>query len=248
VLEIENLSKSFGGIHAVRDCTFTVTQGQVLGLIGPNGAGKSTLVNVLSGHLRRHAGRVLLDSHDVTAVPGYGIAQRGLIRTFQLSSEFPRLTVLDNMMVSPRHVGAHFWSDVFRPRVWRHQEREELIRARALLEEFGLLDLADEYAGNLSGGQKRLLELARALMGEPKVLLLDEPMAGVASSMVDRLIDRILDINKTRGVTMLIVEHDLDVVDRLCSQVLVMIQGRVAAQGNMQELREDERVIEAYLS
>jgi branched-chain amino acid transport system permease protein len=248
VLSCQGVSVSFGGLRAVDDVSLSVQRGSITGLIGPNGAGKSTLVNVLSGHLRRHAGRVLLDSHDVTAVPGYGIAQRGLVRTFQLSSEFPRLTVLDNMMVSPRHVGAHFWSDVFRPRVWRHQESELLIRARALLEEFGLLDLADEYAGNLSGGQKRLLELARALMGEPKVLLLDEPMAGVATSMVDRLIDRILDINKSRGVTMLIVEHDLDVIDRLCSQVLVMIQGRVAAQGNMQELREDERVIEAYLS
>jgi len=123
-----------------------------------------------------------------------------------------------------------------------------LIRAYGLLEEFGLLALADEYAGNLSGGQKRLLELARALMGEPTLLLLDEPMAGVAPSMVDRLIERILDINERRGVTILIVEHDLEVIDRLCSRVLVMIQGRVAAEGNMQDLREDERVIEAYLS
>jgi len=226
----------------------SVPRGSITGLIGPNGAGKSTLVNVLSGHLRSQSGQVLLNGHDVSAAPSYGIAERGLVRTFQLSSEFPRLTVLDNLMVSPRHVGKSFWGDVFRPRGWRRQEEKLLIRAYGLLEEFGLLALADEYAGNLSGGQKRLLELARALMAEPAMLLLDEPMAGVAPSMVDRLIERILDINERRGVTILIVEHDLEVIDRLCSRVLVMIQGRVAAEGNMQDLREDERVIEAYLS
>jgi branched-chain amino acid transport system permease protein len=248
ILSCHGVSVSFGGLRAVDDVSLSVERGRITGLIGPNGAGKSTLVNVLSGQLRRHSGQIFLDSHDVTSVPAYGLAQRGLVRTFQLSSEFPRLTVLDNMMVSPRHVGVHFWGDVFHRRGWLRQEDELLGRARGLLEEFGLLDLADEYAGNLSGGQKRLLELARALMGEPKMLLLDEPMAGVAPSMVDRLIDRIVDINESRGVTMLIVEHDLDVIDRLCSRVLVMIQGRVAAEGSMQDLREDERVIEAYLS
>ena len=248
IISCTGVSVSFGGLRAVDDVSLSVQRGSITGLIGPNGAGKSTLVNVLSGHLRRHSGQVVLDNHNVTAVPGYDIAQRGLVRTFQLSSEFPRLTVLENMMVAPRHVGNSFWGDVFRPRGWKRRESEQLIRARALLEEFGLLPLADEYAGNLSGGQKRLLELARALMGDPKMLLLDEPMAGVAPNMVDRLIDRILDINGRRGVTMLVVEHDLEVIERLCSKVLVMIQGRVAAEGNMQELREDERVIEAYLS
>jgi ABC-type branched-subunit amino acid transport system ATPase component/ABC-type branched-subunit amino acid transport system permease subunit len=248
ILSCRGVSVAFGGLRAVDDVSLSVERGSITGLIGPNGAGKSTLVNVLSGHLRRHSGRVVLDSHDVTAVPAYGIAQRGLMRTFQLSSEFARLTVLDNMMVSPREVGAHFWGDVFYPAGWRRRETELLSRARGLLDEFGLLSLADEYAGNLSGGQKRLLELARALMAEPKLLLLDEPMAGVAPGMVDRLIDRILDINRTRAVRIMIVEHDLEVIDRLCSKVLVMIQGRVAAEGNMRELREDEQVIEAYLS
>lgn len=248
ILSCEDVSVSFGGLRAVDGASLSVRRGSITGLIGPNGAGKSTLVNVLSGQLRSHAGRVMFDAADTTALPSFRLAQRGLVRTFQLSSEFPRLTVLENMMASPEHAGASLWTGVFRRRRWKDQEYEMLVRARGLLDEFGLLPLADEYAGNLSGGQKRLLELARALMRDPTMLLLDEPLAGVAPSMVDHLIDQILDINRRRGVTFLIVEHDLEVIDRLCQTVLVMIQGRVMAEGNMQQLREDERVIEAYLS
>jgi len=248
ILSCEGVSVSFGGIQAVDNASLSVQRGSITGLIGPNGAGKSTLVNVLSGHLRSQAGRVMFDTADTTALPSYRVAQRGMVRTFQLSSEFPRLTVLENMMVSADHVGASLWTGVFRRRRWKDREYELLVRARGLLDEFGLLALADEYAGNLSGGQKRLLELARALMRDPAMLLLDEPMAGVAPSMVDRLVDQILDINRRKGVTFLIVEHDLEVIDRLCPTVLVMIQGRVMAEGNLQQLREDERVIEAYLS
>jgi neutral amino acid transport system ATP-binding protein len=248
ILSCDGVSMSFGGVRAVDNASLSVQRGSITGLIGPNGAGKSTLVNVLSGHLRGQTGRVMFDAANTTALPSYRVAQRGLVRTFQLSSEFPRLTVLENMMVSPEHVGASLWTGVFRRRRWKDQEYEMLVRARGLLDEFGLLSLADEYAGNLSGGQKRLLELARALMRDPTMLLLDEPMAGVAPSMVDHLVDQILDINRRRGVTFLIVEHDLEVIDRLCPTVLVMIQGRVMAEGNMQQLREDERVIEAYLS
>jgi ABC-type branched-subunit amino acid transport system ATPase component len=248
ILTCEGVSVAFGGLRAVDNASLSVRRGSITGLIGPNGAGKSTLVNVLSGHLRGQAGHVMFDTADTTAFPPHRVARRGLVRTFQLSSEFPRMTVLENMMVSPEHVGASFWTGVFARRRWKGQEYELLVRARALLDEFGLLSLADEYAGNLSGGQKRLLELARALMRDPTLLLLDEPMAGVAPSMVDRLVDEILDINRRRGVTVLIVEHDLEVIERLCSTVLVMIQGQVMAEGNMQDLREDERVIEAYLS
>jgi ABC-type branched-subunit amino acid transport system ATPase component/ABC-type branched-subunit amino acid transport system permease subunit len=248
ILSCDGVSVSFGGVRAVDGASLSVPRGSITGLIGPNGAGKSTLVNVLSGHLRGQAGRVRFDAADTTALPSYRVAQRGLVRTFQLSSEFARMTVLENMMVPPEQAGASFWTGVFGRRRWKPQEEELLVRARALLDEFGLLSLADEYAGNLSGGQKRLLELARALMRDPAMLLLDEPMAGVAPSMADRLVDQILDINRRRGVTFLIVEHDLDVIDRLCPTVLVMIGGRVMAEGNMQQLREDERVIEAYLS
>jgi ABC-type branched-subunit amino acid transport system ATPase component/ABC-type branched-subunit amino acid transport system permease subunit len=248
ILSCDRVSVSFGGVRAVDNASLSVQRGSITGLIGPNGAGKSTLVNVLSGHMRSQTGRVMFDTADTTGLPSYRLARRGLVRTFQLSSEFPRMTVLENMMVSPEHAGAKFWTGVFRRRRWKDQEYEILVRARGMLDEFGLLALADEYAGNLSGGQKRLLELARALMRDPTMLLLDEPMAGVAPSMVDRLIDQILDINRRRGVTFLIVEHDLDVIDRLCPKVLVMIQGHVMAEGSMQQLREDERVIEAYLS
>jgi ABC-type branched-subunit amino acid transport system ATPase component len=248
ILSCADVAVSFGGVRAVDGASLSVRRGSITGLIGPNGAGKSTLVNVLSGHLHGQSGRVMFDGSDTTRFPSYRVAQRGLVRTFQLSSEFPRMTVLENMMVPPEHAGASLWTGVFRRRHWKVQEYELVTRARALLDEFGLLALADEYAGNLSGGQKRLLELARALMRDPAMLVLDEPMAGVAPSMADRLVDQILDINQRRGVTFLIVEHDLDVIDRLCPTVLVMIQGRVMAEGSMQQLREDERVIEAYLS
>lgn len=243
----EKVSWSFGGVHAVDESSLTVRRGLVTGLIGPNGAGKSTLINLMSGHLRGHSGRIVFDGQDTSNATPHAIARRGMIRTFQLSSEFEHMTCLENLMVAPQQIGESFWTAIFRPRAWRREERELLAKARKLLDDFGLLRLADEYAVNLSGGQKRLLELARALMADPKMLLLDEPMAGVSRVMIDRLVERILELNRA-GLTFLIVEHDLEVIGRLCQTVNVMAQGRVFAQGTMDELREDERVVEAYLS
>jgi len=248
VLSCENVTLAFGGLRAVDDASLSIQRGTITGLIGPNGAGKSTMVNILSGQLRPQSGRVTFDTADVTGFQAHRIAQRGLIRTFQLSSEFARMTVLENLMVAPRQTGERFWSAVFYRRGWRDQEYELLARAENLLREFGLFSLADEYAGNLSGGQRRLLELARALMAEPRMLLLDEPLAGVAPGRTGQVIDHIVQINQGRSVTVLIVEHSMEVIEQLCSTVLVMIQGQVIAEGSMQQLRENPRVLEAYIS
>jgi ABC-type branched-subunit amino acid transport system ATPase component len=247
IVVCEDVSWSFGGVQAVDQVSIALRKGRVTGLIGPNGAGKSTLINVLSGYLRGQSGRVLFNGTDISRAPAHAVARRGLVRTFQLSSEFPHMTVLENMLVGPAQVGESFWTAVFRPGVWRRQEKELLAEARTLLDEFDLLKLANEYAVNLSGGQKRLLELARALMTKPAMLLLDEPMAGVARWMIDLLVERIKELNRT-GLSFLVVEHDLEVIDRLCDTVYVMGQGRVLAEGSMSELREDESVVEAYLS
>lgn len=247
IVVCEDVSWSFGGVRAVDHVSIAVRKGLVTGLIGPNGAGKSTLINLMSGYLRGQSGRILFNGTDISRVPAHAVARRGLVRTFQLSSEFPHMTVLENMMVGPAQTGESFWTAVLRPGVWRRQEKELLAEARTLLDEFDLLKLANEYAGNLSGGQKRLLELARALMTKPVMLLLDEPMAGVARWMIDLLVERIKELNRT-GLSFLVVEHDLEVIDRLCDTVYVMGQGRVLAEGPMSELREDESVVEAYLS
>lgn len=246
ILEVDDVSCAFGGVQAVSHASLSIERGSVTGLIGPNGAGKSTLVNLISGHTKGQEGRVVFAGREISGLAPFSVARRGLIRTFQLSSEFPNMTLLENMLVAPRQIGTTFWNAMFRKKQWNLQEYELLEKARHLLVEFGLYKLADEYAGNLSGGQKRLLEIARALMANPTMLVLDEPMAGVASVLIDRLVEHIIDLNKT-GLTFLIIEHDLEVIDRLCEHVYVMAQGSVLASGTMEQLRQNESVLEAYL-
>ncbi|HEY5273039.1 MAG TPA: ABC transporter ATP-binding protein [Acidimicrobiales bacterium] len=246
ILSCDAVSLAFGGVKAVVEATLEIERGSVTGLIGPNGAGKSTLVNIISGHLRPDSGRALFNGADITSFPPYQVARTGLIRTFQLSSEFPWMTLLENMLVAPRQIGTSFGKAIFRKRSWIDQEYELLAKAREYLSEFGLISLEHEYAGNLSGGQKRLLEIARALMADPQMLILDEPMAGVAGVLIDRIVDHIIQLGG-RGLTFLVIEHDLEVVDRLCETVYVMAQGSVLSRGTMAELRQDERVLEAYL-
>jgi ABC-type branched-subunit amino acid transport system ATPase component len=246
LLRCEAVNRSFGGLKAVVDATLEIERGTVTGLIGPNGAGKSTLVNIISGHLRAESGKVVFNGNDVTGFVPYKVARTGLIRTFQLSSEFPWMTLLENMLVAPKQIGTTFGRAIFSKRSWIDQEYQLLAKAREYLREFGLISLENEYAGNLSGGQKRLLEIARALMADPQMLVLDEPMAGVASGLVDRIVDHIAELGRS-GLTFLVIEHDLEVVDRLCETVYVMAEGRVLSRGTMQELRQDERVLEAYL-
>lgn len=246
ILEVDDVSCAFGGVQAVSHATLAIDKGSITGLIGPNGAGKSTLVNIISGHAKGQEGRIVFAGREVTGLPSFQIARRGLIRTFQLSSEFPNMTLLENMLVAPKQMGTSFWNAMLRKSLWSRQEYELLDKARRLLVEFGLYKLANEYAGNLSGGQKRLLEIARALMANPTMLVLDEPMAGVASVLIDRLVEHIIELNKT-GLTFLVIEHDLEVIDRLCEDVYVMAQGSVLAKGTMEELRQNESVLEAYL-
>ncbi|ACU53472.1 ABC transporter related [Acidimicrobium ferrooxidans DSM 10331] len=249
ILVVDGVVRAFGGVHAVDGCSFTVADGSITGLIGPNGAGKSTMVNLIAGALRPDAGTINFDGHDITGLAPHKVAELGLIRTFQISREYPAMTVMENLMVSPlRQVGEGLMTALFAPRRYRQQELELVARARGILAAFGLEHMRDEYAGSLSGGQKRLLELARAVMAEPKMLILDEPMAGINPALVDRICEHINEIRSSLGVTFLIVEHNLDVVERITDHVVVMAAGCALATGTMAELRENEAVVNAYLT
>jgi ABC-type branched-subunit amino acid transport system ATPase component len=248
LLLVEDLARSFGGVRAVDGISFEVRRGSITGLIGPNGAGKSTALSTVAGALRASAGRVVFEGSDITRLSPAHRAHRGLIRTFQSSSEFQRLTVLENLLVAaPQNPGEKLFSAlVLGPRSWRKHERQSVERARQLLDEFQMADKEEEWAGNLSGGQKRLLEIMRGLMAQPKLLLLDEPMAGVNPTLARGIEGHLRRLNEG-GLTMLMIEHELGVVDRLCERVIVMAQGKVLSQGTMEALRRDQEVLDAYL-
>jgi len=247
-LDVQDLRVEFGGVRAVSGLSFSVPARQITGLIGPNGAGKSTALKLMAGALRPTGGRVLYEGRDVTGRPPYTLARLGLIRTFQLSSEFARLTVTENLLVAaPGQRATTFRGALLGKGYWRAQQAELVETARGLLREFDMSDKADEYAGQLSGGQKRLVEIMRALMARPKVLLLDEPLAGVNPTLrlaVEEHLRRLRD----GGLTMLMVEHELGSVERCCDSVVVMAQGRVLAKGSMDEMRANEEVVDAYLA
>ena len=247
LLAVRDLHRQFGGVHAVNGASFEVPPGRITGLIGPNGAGKSTVLNVIAGAVRPTTGKISYRGQDITGLPSYQVARRGITRTFQISSEFPALTVLENLLVAaPSQRGEALWQAALGKRYWRPYEREMVERARQLLAQFEMSGKEDEYAGNLSGGQKRLLELMRGLMAGPALLLLDEPMAGVNPSLARRIEQHLLDLHG-KGLTMLMIEHELAVVERLCDPVIVMAQGRVISQGTMAEVRADREVLDAYL-
>jgi len=247
LLTVRDARRAFGGVRAVESVSFEVRAGTITGLIGPNGAGKSTMLGIVAGAIRPTAGVITFDGRDVTGLPTYRLARRGLVRTFQLSSEFARLTVLENLLVAaPGQRGESLWGALRGRRYWRRQEAESVEQARALLDRFALSDKEDEYAGNLSGGQKRLVELMRGLMGRPRLLLLDEPMAGVNPTLARRIAGYLEEL-RDGGLTMLMVEHELALVERLCDPVVVMAQGRVLSQGTMGELRGRREVVDAYL-
>jgi ABC-type branched-subunit amino acid transport system ATPase component len=228
--------------------SFHVQRGSITGLIGPNGAGKSTALGTIAGALRADAGTIEFDGEDITKLTPMKRARRGLIRTFQTSSEFERLTVLENLLVGDQSNPGEtlLGALVLGARSWRNHERAVVARARELLESFQMSDKEDEWAGNLSGGQKRLLEIMRGLMANPKLLLLDEPLAGVNPTLA-RGIERHLQRLGEAGLTMLMVEHELGAVERLCDRVIVMAQGKVISEGTMEALRQDREVLDAYL-
>jgi ABC-type branched-subunit amino acid transport system ATPase component len=245
---VHDLSRDFGGVHAVDGLSFELAPGQVTGLIGPNGAGKSTALKLIAGAIRPGAGQVVVDGVNVAGRHAHTVARLGVIRTFQHTSEFARLTVLENLLTAaPGQPGDSLGGALLGRRHSRARQRELLDEAWSLLADFGLTDAADSYAGKLSGGQRRLVEIMRALMARPRVLLLDEPMAGVNPTL--RLtIEQHLQRLREDGLTMLMVEHELASVERVCDSVIVMAQGKVLATGTMAELRRNEEVVSAYLT
>jgi branched-chain amino acid transport system ATP-binding protein len=247
MLELQHVTRRFGGHAAVRDVSVRVAAGSVTGLIGPNGAGKSTLFNLVAGALAPSAGRILLDGRRLDGEPPHRVLARGVARTFQVPRPFPAMTVLENVMLAARgQCGERFWTNWTRPAAVAVEERRHRDRARGLLAFLGLEAHAAEPARVLSGGERKLLELARALMTEPRLLLLDEPAAGVSPALLGTLVDRIAALNR-EGVTILVIEHNLDVVMELCRPVLVMAEGALLAAGDPATIRTDARVIDAYL-
>ena len=247
VLAASGVSREFGGVQAVTDVSFEVRQGTLTGLIGPNGAGKSTLLAMLAGTLPVSGGRVLYRRRDVTGMPAFRRARLGLVRTFQLASEFKRLTVMENLLTAaPANRGDSLRGSLLGKRYWRADESAAIARAESLLERFGLAGLANEYAGDLSGGQRRLVEIMRALMAEPSMLLLDEPMAGVHPNLARRIGHQLVALAQ-EGMTILMVEHELAIMDEFADPVVVMAEGSVLAEGTMEQLRARTEVVEAYL-
>ena len=246
LLEVRDVVHAFGGVRAVDGATLDVEDASITGLIGPNGAGKSTLFNCVSGFLRPQSGQVLLSGRRIEGAKPHKIARAGLVRTFQTPRALTRMTVLENVVLAAPRNGGERLGGALAPSA-RRREREAQARGIELLELVRLDGYADALAGTLSGGQRKLLDLVRALMAEPRILLLDEPMAGVSPALRVELLEHILALRMRDRVTLLIVEHDLDFVMRASDRVVVMNDGRVIAQGTPDEVRGDERVVDAYL-
>ena len=248
ILQVQDLTKDFGGLRAVNHCTFAVQPGTVTGLIGPNGAGKTTIFNLITGFLNPGGGAIYFQGRRIDGLPPYEIVRRGLLRTFQIPRELKRMTVLENLMVVPQgQTGENVWVSWLRP--WRVARQEGAIQRQALevLDFLRLRTLANEYAGNLSTGQKKLLELARILMAEPAMALLDEPGAGVNPTLLNLLIDDIRRACEERKVTFLLIEHNMNLVMNLCNPVVVVQNGALLAAGTPEEVRANPEVMQAYL-
>jgi branched-chain amino acid transport system ATP-binding protein len=247
MITLDHITVDFGGLRAVDDVSFDIPAGRITGLIGPNGAGKTTLFNVIAGHVAASSGRVLLEGEDITRLKPHQRAERGLARTFQIPQEFSRLTVLENLMAAASApLGENVFNVVFGRARFLAEERAIFIRAKETIAFLELDRVTDEKAGNLSGGQKKLLELARALMREPRIVLLDEIGAGINRTLLAKIAEKIKLLNRERALTFCLIEHDLDYVSKLCDNVVVMAQGAVLTCGSVDEVRKDERVIEAY--
>ena len=247
LLAVRDVRRDFGGLKAVDGASFSALPGHVTGLIGPNGAGKSTLLGIIAGAIKPGSGTVMFDGKDVTGLPSNQIARRGLVRTFQLSAEFSKLTVLENLLVAaPGQKGESLLGAELGRLYWGPGEDALVDVAREVLDRFAMTPKENELAGNLSGGQKRLLEIMRALMAKPKMLLLDEPFAGVNPTLAREVEQYLLDL-RAEGLSMIMVEHELSVVERLCDPVVVMAQGRVISEGTMREVTARQEVLDAYL-
>ena len=248
MIRVENLHKRFGGLRAVDGASLEIAAGFITGLIGPNGAGKTTLFNVIAGAFRPTSGRVFLDDKEITGLPPHELFHKGVLRTFQIAHEFTTLTVTENLMMVPGGQRGESLLDAwFRPGLVREEEAAIRAKAEEVLDFLGLSHLAQEQAGKLSGGQKKLLELGRTMMVEAKIVFLDEVGAGVNRTLLRTIGDAIQRLNTERGYTFCMIEHDMDFISRLCDPVIVMAEGAVLMQGSAEEVKSDARVIEAYL-
>lgn len=247
LLVVDSVAKSFGGHRAVDNVSFHLAPGAIGGLIGPNGAGKTTLFNCLAGFLNPTSGAITLGGKPIAGRGAYAVFRAGLARTFQIPRPFAEMSVLDNVIVAPSgQLGERFWANWLQPARVREQERETREAARHWLDFVGLTPLADKPARILSGGQRKLLDLARVMVTQPKLVLLDEPGAGVNPALLDQIVDKVATLN-AQGVTFLIIEHNMDLVASLCNPVMVMAQGALIKSGPADAVLKDPRVIEAYL-
>ncbi len=248
MLRVENLNKQFGGLVAVDNCSFTIEEHSITGLIGPNGAGKTTTFNVIAGAFAPDSGCVSFRGNNITGRPAHQLFHLGIMRTFQIPQEFAAMSVLENLMTVPGgQPGENLFQALVSPGKVNAKENEVRERALDALDFLRLSHLTDELAGNLSGGQKKLLELGRAMMADPDIILLDEPGAGVNPTLLADLADMIERLNQERQFTFCIIEHNMDMIARLCDPVIVMVEGSVLTQGSMDAIRSDPRVLDAYL-
>ena len=248
MLKVEQLHKKFGGIHAVNNVSLEIKEGSILGLIGPNGAGKTTLFNLITGIINPSSGRILLDNNNITKLKPYELFLKGVIRTFQIPKEFSSLTVKENlMMVPPYQSGENLLNALFYSTKISYEEENISKKADEIINFLELNQVKNEIAGNLSGGQKKLLELARTIMVKPKIIFLDEVGAGVNKTLLNKIIKSIKQLNKQFNYTFCIIEHDMDLISRLCNEIIVMSEGGILATGRVKDIMENEKVIEAYL-
>ena len=248
ILTVEDVSKAFGGLRAVNHASLEVAEGSITGLIGPNGAGKTTLFNIVSGFLKPDAGHISFLDDRIDGLPAHKVFHRGLVRTFQIPRELGGMTVVENLMLVPKdQQGENLWTTWFLPGRVSEQEEANFTKAEEVLHFLNLHQLRDEYALNLSGGQKKLLELGRTLMCDPKMILLDEPAAGVNRTLMRDIVEDIKRLREEKGITFFVIEHDMDIVALLCDRLIVMNEGSKLAEGTPEEMQADERVLEAYL-
>lgn len=247
-MKVEDAVCAFGGLRAVDNCSFEVEAGTITGLIGPNGAGKSTMFNLITDMVPLQSGRIFFDGRRLDGIPPHSVARRGVARTFQIPGELGRMTALENLALVPEgQLGEAMFTSLFAPMVVRRQEEEIRAQAREVLKLLLLDHLEEELAANLSTGQKKLLEIGRSLMASPKLVLLDEPAAGVNPTLMRTIAQTIWDLRDERGITWVIVEHDVPLIMEMCDSVIVMAEGKVIAHGTPEEVRGDARVLEAYL-
>jgi ABC-type branched-subunit amino acid transport system ATPase component len=247
LLELKGVEKNFGGVQAIRGCDFTVDEGRIIGLIGPNGAGKSTTIDVIAGFQKPDAGSIRFAGQEIGGMAAHRVSRLGLMRTFQSAREWAKLTVMENMLVAaPPRNRESIWRAIITPGALRSQEDEDRVLAREVMTSLNLITLKDELAGNLSGGQKRLLEFARILMARPRMVLLDEPLAGVNPVLSGRIGEAIQTL-RSEKITVVLVEHNLPFVEEVCDSVIVMALGKRIAAGSMDEMRSNSGVVDAYL-